>query len=106
MVFTSPTFLFVFLPLVLAAFWIVPPRLRTAMLVAASWVFYAWGEKKVVVLLALSTVFNWALGLALDRADASRSRRLLLTFGIVVNIGALVYFKYTNLLIHSLNVIL
>src|SRR5262245_26088364 len=106
MVFTSPTFLFLFLPLALAAFWIVPRRLRTAMLVAVSWVFYAWGEKKIVVLLALSTVFNWALALALARARAPWLRRLLLTVGIVVNIGALVYFKYTNLLIGSLNSLL
>ena len=56
MVFTSPTFLFLFLPGVLAAFFITPPRLRTALLVAASWLFYAWGEKHLVVLLALSTV--------------------------------------------------
>jgi alginate O-acetyltransferase complex protein AlgI len=106
MVFTSPTFLFVFLPLVLAAFWIAPARLRTALLVAASWLFYAWGEKKIVVLLALSTLFNWALGLVLDRAQAPPSRRLLLTAGVIVNIGALVYFKYTNLLIASLNALL
>src|SRR5262249_1042509 len=95
MVFPRSTFLFLFLPLALAAFWIVPRRLRTAMLVAVSWVFYAWGEKKIVVLLALSTVFNWALALALARARAPWLRRLLLTVGIVVNIGALVYFKYT-----------
>jgi alginate O-acetyltransferase complex protein AlgI len=103
MVFTSPTFLFLFLPLVLAAFWITPPRLRTTMLVAASWVFYAWGEKTLVAVLALSTVFNWGLALPLERAAAPRVRRLLLAAGVTVNIGALVYFKYTNLIVLRVN---
>ena len=93
MVFTSPTFLFLFLPLVAAAFWITPPRLRTTMLVGASWLFYAWGQQTLVILLALSTVFNWALAVVLDRAAAPRRRRLLLALGIAVNLGALVYFK-------------
>ena len=99
MVFTSPTFLFLFLPGILAGFFITPPRLRTALLVVASWLFYAWGEKHLVVLLALSTVINWALALMLDRAAAPPARRLLLTIAVVVNIGALLYFKYTNFLV-------
>ena len=45
MVFSSVTFLFLFLPIVLAAFWLTPARWRTPLLVAASWIFYAWGEK-------------------------------------------------------------
>jgi alginate O-acetyltransferase complex protein AlgI len=105
MVFTSPTFLFLFLPLVLAAFAITPTRLRTALLVAVSWVFYAWGEKHLVVLLALSTAINWALALVLDRATG-RSRQLLLTVSVIVNIAALVYFKYTNFLVLNLSALL
>jgi alginate O-acetyltransferase complex protein AlgI len=103
MLFTSPTFLFLFLPVVVAAFWIAPKRLRTPMLVVASWIFYAWGQGRLVVLLALSTVFNWALALVLDRAQSTPRRRLLLVLGVAINIGALVYFKYTNFLFIMLN---
>src|SRR5687768_16987678 len=99
MVFTSPTFLFLFLPVVLAAFFVAPRRLRTSLLVVASWLFYAWGEKHLVVLLALSTFINWALGLMLDRAAAPRARRLILAIAVAVNIGGLLYFKYTNFLV-------
>ena len=106
MVFTSPTFLFLFLPLVLAGFFVTPQRLRTPLLVIASWVFYAWGEKHLVVLLALSTVINWALALMLDRATAPNVRRMILTIAIVVNIGALLYFKYTNFLVLNVNALL
>ncbi len=106
MVFTSPTFLFLFLPVVLAGFFLTPPRLRTTLLVAASWVFYAWGEKQLVVLLALSTVINWALAMMLDRADEPRDRRVLLLIAVVVNIGALLYFKYTNFLLLNVNTLL
>jgi len=103
MVFTSPTFLFLFLPIVLAVFAVTPARLRTGMLVAASWLFYAWGEQQLVLLLMLSTIFNWAAGLAIDRAEAPRARRLWLTGAIIVNIGALVYFKYVDFLWLNLN---
>jgi alginate O-acetyltransferase complex protein AlgI len=106
MVFTSPTFLFIFLPLVLAAFWLTPPRRRTLMLVVASWLFYAWGQQQLVVLLALSAGINWALAIVLDRADAARRRRTLLAAGVVVNIGALVYFKYTDFLFETVNALL
>jgi alginate O-acetyltransferase complex protein AlgI len=106
MVFTSPTFLFLFLPVVLAAFAVTPKRFRTSLLVAASWLFYAWGEKHLVLLLALSTAINWALALLLDRAAAPHTRRLLLTIGVIVNIGALVYFKYTNFLVLNLSALL
>jgi alginate O-acetyltransferase complex protein AlgI len=106
MVFTSPTFLFIFLPIVLTGFFVTPPRLRTALLVVASWVFYGWGEKHLVVLLALSTAINWALAIMLDRATAIPVRRVLLTIAIVVNIGALLYFKYTNFLLLNVNTLL
>jgi alginate O-acetyltransferase complex protein AlgI len=76
------------------------------MLVGASWFFYAWGQQTLVILLALSTVFNWALAVLLERAAAPRRRQLLLTLGIAVNIGALVYYKYINLLFAKLNALL
>jgi alginate O-acetyltransferase complex protein AlgI len=102
MVFSSVTFLFLFLPIVLAAFWLTPPRWRTPLLVAASWIFYAWGEKALVALLVVSALFNWAI--AIEIADATgRARRVLLSVAIAVNLAALVYFKYTDFFLAQLN---
>ena len=105
MVFSSVTFLFLFLPIVLAAFWLTPPRWRTSVLVAASWIFYAWGEKTLVALLVLSALFNWAMAIEIGGADG-RVRRVLLTVAVAVNLAALVYFKYTDFLLAQLNALL
>src|SRR4051812_14032176 len=99
MVFTSPTFLFLFLPAALAGFFVTPRAWRTPMLVVASWLFYAWGEQAIVAVLMISTVVNWALALALDRAATPPARRILVTLGIALNIGGLAYFKYANFLV-------
>jgi alginate O-acetyltransferase complex protein AlgI len=105
MVFSSVTFLFLFLPMVLAAVWLTPPRWRTSVLVAASWIFYAWGEKTLVALLVVSALFNWAIAIEIAQAEG-RSRRVLLSVAIAVNLGALVYFKYTDFLLAQLNAVL
>ena len=106
MVFTSPTFLFLFLPATLAAFFVAPRAWRTPVLVVASWLFYAWGEKAIVAVLVLSTAVNWGLALALDRAGTPAARRALLTLGIAINIGGLAYFKYTNFLVANVDKVL
>lgn len=105
MVFSSVTFLFLFLPVVLAAFWLTPARWRTSLLVVASWIFYAWGEKALVALLAVSALFNWAIAIEIAEANG-RARRVLLSAAIAVNLGALVYFKYTDFLLAQLNAVL
>src|SRR5436190_2261750 len=102
MVFSSVTFLFLFLPAVLAAFWLTPGRARTPLLVVVSWVFYAWGEKALVALLAVSALVNWAIAIEIDQASG-RTRRVLLALAVGVNIGALLYFKYTDFLLQHLN---
>ncbi|HEX3595658.1 MAG TPA: hypothetical protein VHU80_11160, partial [Polyangiaceae bacterium] len=72
MVFSSPIFLFLFLPLALAGFFAGPRALRTPFLVSASLLFYAWGEKQIVFLLLASIVLNWGLALTIERVRAPR----------------------------------
>ena len=103
MVFTSPTFLFLFLPLALAGFFVLPRTLRTAFLVAASSIFYVWGEKEIVLLLAVSVLLNWALALGLERLTGERSRQSAVGAAVALNIGALAYFKYTNFAVANVN---
>jgi alginate O-acetyltransferase complex protein AlgI len=103
MVFPSPVFLFLFLPATLLAFFVLPRAGRTPLLVVASLIFYAWGEGRLVGLLLGSILANWVLALAIGTSQGIRWRRLLLAAAVVLDMGALMYFKYTNFLVTNLN---
>ncbi len=92
MVFSSPTFLFVFLPAVLVAAWIAPAALRRFVLLGASMVFYAWGVQEFLLVVVASTLVDWALALGIARRG--RAAKWLLGFGLLQNLGLLAYFKY------------
>lgn len=99
MVFSSPTFLFLFLPAVLAATWLAPAGLRRFILLGASMVFYAWGVQEFLLLILASTLVDWAVALGISRQLKAGNRRaagLLLTFSVVQNLGLLGYFKYAG----------
>jgi alginate O-acetyltransferase complex protein AlgI len=98
MVFSSVTFLYFFLPVFLAAYLLLP--FRNFVLLVASLFFYAWGELGYVALLIGSIVFNWAVGLGIDRASA-RASRVVLGLGIVGNLLLLGLFKYANFAIEA-----
>jgi alginate O-acetyltransferase complex protein AlgI len=92
--FTTPLFLFFFLPMVLCGYWVIPPKFRLFLLLGISLFFYAWGEGKYVVVLATAIVANYLLSLAIDRCQQP-SRRLRFLFGtIALNLAFLFAFKY------------
>jgi alginate O-acetyltransferase complex protein AlgI len=103
MVLSSPIFLFWFLPLVLAGYFLAPQRLRNGLLLAGSLFFYAWGERKWVVVLLASIGLNYLLGWSLERPFGPRRRRLILALAVVVNLGLLAAFKYADFLVANLN---
>ena len=74
MVFASPIFLFLFLPLVLAAYFALPRRCGNTVLLVASLVFYVWGEGTTVALVLASVAFNWTLGRKIGDGDGSARR--------------------------------
>ncbi len=96
MVFSSMVFLFYFLPLVLLVYYIAPAKAKNPILFVAGLVFYAWGEPGYVLLLLFSAVFNYASGLFIEKTDRKRAA---IVINAAVNIGILVYFKYTGFLI-------
>lgn len=104
MLFTSLEFLFVFLPVVLAGYYAVPRRfraVRNAWLLAASLLFYAWGEPRFVFVLVASVAANWllALGIGLCPRDRRpRARKALLAAAVLANLLLLGAYKYTNFL--------
>ncbi|MBU2135234.1 MAG: MBOAT family protein, partial [Alphaproteobacteria bacterium] len=106
MLFASPSFLFVFLPLCLAAYFASRTMAtRNAVLIAASLIFYAWGEPAYVALMAAMTVVNYGAALAIDARDGP-SRKSALIVAVGVNLAALSLFKYAGFLADSLNLVL
>jgi len=106
MLFNSYVFIFAFLPLTLAGFFLLGrwrPRIAAAWLAAASLVFYGWWNPVYVLLLVLSTVFNYACGIAIARAASRTERKRSLAFAVAVNLAVLAYFKYANFLLSSVN---
>ena len=107
MVFSSLTFICVFLPIVFLLALVVPgTRAKNLLLAVASLVFYAYGEPVYVLLMAASTVANWALGRALGWArerGRERAHTAVLVLAVALNLGALGFFKYAGMLVETLN---
>ncbi|MGI5869034.1 MAG: MBOAT family O-acyltransferase [Kiritimatiellia bacterium] len=106
MVFSSPIFLALFLPILLAAYLLAPTARRNAVLLAGSLFFYAWGEPRaIVVMLALIVASHGiAHGIAAAHSHDDRIRaRHLLALGIILNLGALAALKYLSFIIVNLN---
>jgi alginate O-acetyltransferase complex protein AlgI len=104
-VFSSTAFLFLFLPAVLVVYFALPRRFRNLALIAAGFIFYAWGAGNFVFVVALSTLADWALGLGVQRArrnGESRRAALLLVLAIGQNLGLLFYYKYSDFLLRQL----
>jgi alginate O-acetyltransferase complex protein AlgI len=102
MVFASPIFLFLFLPLVLAAYFVLPARLGNPVLLAASACFYFWGEGLYITLLLASITFNWLVGRQLATAGLHVRHRWL-ALGVGVNLAVLAIFKYANFAVANIN---
>ena len=101
MVFSSFTFLFLFLPLVLFLYYIIKNRKwRNIILCIFSLIFYAWGEPIYILLMLFSIIFNYFGAILIDR---TKKRKLLLTGVISVNILLLVIFKYSGFLVNNVN---
>ncbi len=102
MVFSSLSFLFLFFPLTFLLYLVIPSwRWRNALLIAASLVFYAWGEPVYVLLLLFSVLVNWLLALAISRNKGGGKG--IVAASVILNIGLLVVFKYSGFLVQSLN---
>lgn len=104
MVFSSSIFLFAFLPLFLAVYFLMPKRAaKNIVLLAFSLLFYAWGEPVYVWLMILSIAFNWAFGYVISRCRKATSKKLLLILDLALNIAILGFYKYEGFLAHNIN---
>jgi alginate O-acetyltransferase complex protein AlgI len=106
-VFCSNIFLFLFLPVFLALYYLTPFRFRSALILLASYTFYAWWRADFLLLFFGVTLWNYFIGMAIGRAGARSARaKRWITLGIAVDLMTLGYFKYANFGVDSLNALL
>ncbi len=105
MVFSSITFLYYFLPAVLILYWITPKRFKNSTLLAASLVFYAWGEPKYVFVMLASVLAGYVCAIGITRCTSAVWRKVWLWVSVCACVGALGYFKYADFFIENFSAI-
>lgn len=100
MIFTSPTFLFGFLPLTLVLYFLSPKSVKNTILLGMSLLFYAWGECVYLLVMIASITVNYSVGIWLDY---SNQKKKVLLVGVGLNLVILLHFKYLNFLIENWN---
>ncbi len=101
MVFSSEAFLFLFLPLFLAAYYLTPARAKSYTILAGSYLFYAWWRVDFLGLLFLTTGFAYLVGQKVSRHRNTSRGRLWLGIGVAGCLGVLGVFKYLNFFLDS-----
>ncbi len=105
MLFSSIPFLYYFLPLVLMVYFLAPKKLRNAVLLVFSLVFYGWGEPKYLFLMIFSIALFYGCGLAIGKAKTRKMKKFWLTISIVSGVALLAVFKYADFFIQSFGTI-
>ena len=106
MVFSSLLFLFLFLPVVLLSNLVLKEKIQNYFLLIASCVFFAWGGVSYFLLLFVSILMNYTVGLGIGYVKKRKHSFYILITGLVLNIGALVVFKYLNFILDNINLYL
>jgi alginate O-acetyltransferase complex protein AlgI len=103
MLFSSILFLVYFLPVFLVVYNIVPKKWKNAVILLASIVFYSWGAPKFIFVILGTTFIDFYLVRWMSRIDKRSTRRLILFLSVSINLGLLVYFKYSGFFVENLN---
>ena len=107
MVFSTIIFLFRFLPITLALYYLAPAKLKNTALFLCSLVFYCWGEVRFFPVMVALILINYLSGLAIEHFDAKPAlRRFFLLVALIGSLGMLFYFKYANFVLRSANALL
>lgn len=109
MVFSSLLFLFIFFPIILLTYYIAPIKYRNLILFIFSIFFYAWGEPIYVLLMIFSTLVDFTHGMLVEKLKESgeiKKAKLVLLSAMVINLGLLGFFKYSDFLIGNINLLL
>lgn len=101
MVFSSITFLFYFLPIVIVAYFLLP--YKNSVLLVSSLIFYSWGEPKYIILMVVTVFINYVCGLLI--AKNKNHSKLYLIMALIFSMGALIIFKYADFIISTMNTV-
>lgn len=101
MLFSSIVFLFYFLPVVLLLYLAAPRKLKNLALLVCSLVFYAWGEPKYVLLMAVSIVIGYVCGIQIEKRRGGLAGKVWMALSVVFSLGFLFYFKYVDFFLDS-----
>lgn len=102
MVFSSALFIFYFLPLFLAGYFVAPRRVRNVYTAGASIIFYAWGAPNFLFIFLASCLVDYVIVRRLAAEAEISRRKTLLVLSTVLNVGLLLYFKYSNFFVEQL----
>ena len=107
MVFSTIIFLFRFLPITLALYYLAPAKLKNTVLFLCSLVFYCWGEVRFFPVMVALILINYVCGLAIEHFDTKPAlRKAFLLIALIGSLGMLFYFKYANFVLRSANALL
>ncbi len=104
MIFSSITFLFYFLPVLLVIYYLVPKRVKNIVLLIASMLFYFVGEPKYILLMLVSILSTYIFGILISKYE--KHSKTLLIASLCVSAGFLIYFKYIDFVIENINLFL
>lgn len=100
MVFSSTVFLFVFLPILLLAYWASPYKIKNCTLLLASLLFYSWGEPRFILVVIASVIADFFISKRISQTE-DRAKKGWLAASLVLNVGLLLYFKYANFFVEN-----
>ncbi len=103
MLFSSITFIYFFIPLLLLVYFLTPTKYRNIPLLIFSLLFYFLGEPKYIIVLILSCIINYYLSKLMAHKKTKKHKKLFLIIALIYDIGQLLYFKYTDFFISNIN---
>ena len=107
MVFSSIVFLYIFLPIMLLIYFVMPRKLKNAVMILASLVFFAWGEIRYIFIMLILAVMDFFCGKGINKNEGNKPKQKLYLFiDIGVNLLILFFFKYADFIIANINEIL
>ncbi len=105
MLFSSIPFLFYFLPLTMALYFIAPDKLKNSVLLLVSLLFYGWGEPRYLIFMLFAILQGYVLGLLIGKYRETKAAKPLLALSVIISLGLLCYCKYTDFFIANFNAV-
>ena len=103
MLFSSPIFLFAFLPICLAGNYLLDRKFKNIFLLIMSLIFYAWGEPKFIIVMMISIFVNYLFGLGADKFRGKPAGKAVIALMVLWNVAIFFVYKYLNFAIVNVN---